>query len=91
MVRRRFSDIVDAAPDELSQAEGVMQVFCNKPLQAVRAPAGIAVSQGGTLLIRVAHDALAHRKMIDSPAGQDAAGFASVDNPFRVGSMMRFI
>ena len=64
-IRRWFADIVNPAPDKLSEAERMILVFYEDPLQAVGSPAGIAVAQGGALSVCIVHDALTSTGIIN--------------------------
>ena len=91
MIGRRLSDVIDPTPDKLTHAERVLHVIDDHPFQVRRSPAGIAVAEGGTLLVCFRHDVLFDREMIDSPAGEQAGCLAAIDNPGRVLSVMLFI
>ena len=84
MVRRRLADVVDAAPQVLSQGVVAVQVFDDHLRHIPGAPGGGAVAQRGALQIVIGEDGRAHREAIDAAAGHGRGGFTAVDGPFRM-------
>ena len=81
VIGRRLADVVNAAPQELSQLIGVQLVGGDAGLVALRAPAGAAVAQAGALLIVVHQQRLGQGEVIDAPALNHRGGLAAVDHP----------
>ncbi len=90
MIRGRFANIVNAAPQELSGGVGGQQILNQAFAQIDRAPAGGRIAQRGTLQIIVRENGGLNGHVINAAAGQDRGRFAAVNRPGgMIGMMLR--